>query len=63
MVYYWNNNESGDEYVESTLDTRNNTLKILIVGDTNHYLHEPSVTFLLNTLQSIYKSTTNMNAI
>jgi len=63
MVAHWQKKTSDAEYVESTPDTGDNTLEILMVGDPKRYLPDPPIIFRLDECQRISQAAANMTAI
>eukprot|EP00566_Odontella_aurita_P008542 CAMPEP_0113570576 /NCGR_PEP_ID=MMETSP0015_2-20120614/25056_1 /TAXON_ID=2838 /ORGANISM="Odontella" /LENGTH=647 /DNA_ID=CAMNT_0000473393 /DNA_START=8 /DNA_END=1951 /DNA_ORIENTATION=- /assembly_acc=CAM_ASM_000160 len=63
MVAHWQQKVQDAEYVESTPETSDNTLEVLMVGDPKRYLPDPPIIFRLDECQRIAQAAANMTAI
>jgi len=63
MVAHWQQKVQDAEYVESTPETNDNLLEILMVGDPKRYLPDPPIIFRLDECQRIAQAAANMTAV
>lgn len=63
MVAHWQQKVMDAEYVESTPETSDNTLEVLMVGDPKRYLPDPPIIFRLDECQRIAQAAANMTAV